>query len=591
VSDIVQDLEVKISSAATSKEKVDLLNQLAVELSQRSQENLPKAAALLQWAQALLHEVNDPSTSAVIFNTLGNTYALMGETQAALDHLQRAQTIFRKQKKPAQQASVLNDLSQVYLTLGNQEQALRSLEDSLALVRQASLLDEQAQTLSQVASLHFAQGNTPLAIERYQESCQIYRDAGDAAGEARVQIRLGDSYLAMGEANRAADCFRNSFSLAQKAGIQETAVEALLKLGEFYRLAGQSAEALPYLRNARDLAEETGQRVALYECHRALAQVYRQLRDFERALVHFEQFFQLREEVSRQQLQEHQKNLESLFQAEKSGMETEIFQLKNVILQEEIRQRQEVEAALTSTNAQLREEVASREQLIDDLNAFSFMVAHDLKNPLTNIALTAGVLRMSVTLANDKVGQDAAERLAHQVEKINRIINELLVLASVQKEDIHTEPLDMEAVICEVELRLDRLIKEHRPEIRKPLVWPSACGHASWVEEIWENYVSNAIHYGGRPPIVEIGADEPKDGMVRFWVRDNGLGLDERARAQLFALFNRSSSSRTTGHGLGLSIVKRIADKLGGEVGVENECPGEGCTFYFTLPANEEEEE
>jgi signal transduction histidine kinase len=364
----------------------------------------------------------------------------------------------------------------------------------------------------------------------------------------------------------------------------------LLKLGEFYRSTGQAAEALPYLRNARDLADETGQRLALSECHWALSQVYRQLRDFERALVHFEQFFQLKEEVSRQQLQEHQKNLESLYLAEKSGMGAEIFQLKNVILQEEIHQRQEIEAALTRTNAQLREEVSSREQLIDDLNAFSFMVAHDLKNPLTNIALTAGVLRMSVTLANDKVGQEAADRLAHQVEKINRIINELLVLASVQKEDIHTEPLNMEEVICEVELRLDRLIKEHRPDIRKPASWPSACGHASWVEEIWENYISNAIHYGGRPPIVELGADEPQDGMIRFWVRDNGQGLDERARAQLFALFNRSSSSRTTGHGLGLSIVKRIADKLGGEVGVENEIPGEGCTFYFTLPANEEEE-
>jgi signal transduction histidine kinase len=590
MSDLVQDLEAQISSAASSKEKVDLLNQLASELNQRSQENLPKAVALLQWAQALLHEVNDPLTSAVTFNNLGSTHAQMGNTQAALDQLQRALSIYRDLGDSARQAKVLNDLHQVYLGLGKQEQALRLLEESLVLVRQTGALEQQAQTLSQIASLYFAQGNYSPALENYQGSRQLYRDTGDASGEAQVQLRLGDSYLAVGEANRAADCYRASFSLAQKAGSQETAVAALLKLGEFYRTNGQPSEALPYLRSACDLADETGQRLALSASHRALSQAFRQLRDYERALIHFEQFYQLNEELSRQQLQVHQKNLENLYHAEKSGVESEIFQLKNVILQEEIRQRQEIEAALTRTNDQLRKEVVTREQLIDDLNAFSFMVAHDLKNPLTNIALTAGVLRMSVALANDKVGQEAAERLAHQVEKINRIINELLVLASVQKEDIHTEPLDMPAVIGEVELRLDRLIKEYHPEIRKPVSWPSACGHASWVEEIWENYISNAIHYGGRPPIVELGADQPQDGMIRFWVRDNGQGLDERAREHLFALFNRSSSSRTTGHGLGLSIVKRIADKLGGEVGVENECPGEGCTFYFTLPANEEDE-
>jgi signal transduction histidine kinase len=74
--------------------------------------------------------------------------------------------------------------------------------------------------------------------------------------------------------------------------------------------------------------------------------------------------------------------------------------------------------------------------------------------------------------------------------------------------------------------------------------------------------------------------------MVRFWVRDNGRGLDEEARSRLFTIFNRNSHSRPTGHGLGLSIVKRIAEKLGGSVGVESDGPGEGSLFFFTLPAN-----
>ena len=75
-----------------------------------------------------------------------------------------------------------------------------------------------------------------------------------------------------------------------------------------------------------------------------------------------------------------------------------------------------------------------------------------------------------------------------------------------------------------------------------------------------------------------------EDGFVRFWVRDNGPGLTPEAQARLFAEFTRLGQVRVQGHGLGLSIVRRIVEKLGGEVGVES-APGEGSRFYFTLPA------
>jgi signal transduction histidine kinase len=422
---------------------------------------------------------------------------------------------------------VLINLSQAYLSKGEEKQAMEYLNHSLELARQAGLKDSQAHALAKMARLYLKQEAYQQAQECGQQAKKLYRDAGNGGGEAEAQIVLGDVFMAQKFEDRAVDCYQAGLAIAQKGDFHNLTVEALLKLGKVHLNRGEASQALPFLEQACALADESGQKKALCESHQALAMAYRQLKDFEKALTHFEQFYAIKEELMVQELQNSQKNQEMLFQAENARKEAEIHQLKSVILQEEIHQRQEMEKALTQAKEKLMREVASREQLIDDLNAFSFMVAHDLKNPLTNIALTAGVLRMSVTLANDKVGQEAADRLYHQVEKINRIINELLVLASVQKEAIETEPLDMEAIITEVELRLERLIKEHRPEIRKPASWPVACGHAPWVEEVWENYLSNAIHYGGRPPIIEIGADQEKDGMIRFWVRDNGRGLSE----------------------------------------------------------------
>ncbi|RMG87985.1 MAG: ATP-binding protein, partial [Chloroflexi bacterium] len=113
--------------------------------------------------------------------------------------------------------------------------------------------------------------------------------------------------------------------------------------------------------------------------------------------------------------------------------------------------------------------------------------------------------------------------------------------------------------------------------------WPIAVGHAPWVEEVWSNYISNAVKYGGEPPQITIGAEQEKN-YVRFYVHDNGPGLDAQARSRLFAAGTRLAQHRALkGHGLGLSIVRRIVERLGGEVGVESE-PGQGSTFYFTLP-------
>jgi signal transduction histidine kinase len=104
------------------------------------------------------------------------------------------------------------------------------------------------------------------------------------------------------------------------------------------------------------------------------------------------------------------------------------------------------------------------------------------------------------------------------------------------------------------------------------------------VEEVWVNYISNGLKYGGQPPHLELGATATPNGTICFWVRDNGPGLSPAAQAKLFTRFTRLDQTRAKGHGLGLSIVQHIVEKLGGEVGIES-AVGQDCKFYFTLPA------
>jgi signal transduction histidine kinase len=99
---------------------------------------------------------------------------------------------------------------------------------------------------------------------------------------------------------------------------------------------------------------------------------------------------------------------------------------------------------------------------------------------------------------------------------------------------------------------------------------------------VWANYLSNAVKYGGRPPHLEVQATAV-DGVARFGVQDNGVGLSAEEQARLFAPFTRLHQVRISGHGLGLSIVQRIMDKLDGRAGVISHS-GQGSFFYFELP-------
>jgi len=235
----------------------------------------------------------------------------------------------------------------------------------------------------------------------------------------------------------------------------------------------------------------------------------------------------------------------------------------------------------------LRQYAAEIEARNEELDAFAHTVAHDLREPLSLLILGIAVLLEDEpkTLNNDV--RDRLNLISQAAHRMRNIISELLLLASVRKAEVAIEPLDMVDIMTEVQQRLVYMIEEHEAEIVLPKSWPVALGHGPWVAEVWTNYLSNAIKYGGQPPRIELGAMAEGDGMVRFWIRDNGPGLTPEEQARLFAPFTRLDQVRAKGHGLGLSIVRRIVEKLGGQVGVESKV-GQGSTFSFTLPASDQ---
>jgi two-component system, sensor histidine kinase and response regulator len=246
------------------------------------------------------------------------------------------------------------------------------------------------------------------------------------------------------------------------------------------------------------------------------------------------------------------------------------------VIVEDISQQKAAEEALRQYSTML-------EAQNEELDAFAHTVAHDLKSPLAVVASMADLLLEEVALDVPAQIRQDLEYIAQASHKSAQIVQELLLLASVRKQSIQVEPLDMAAIVAEAQKRLGTMVKEKAATILLPDTWPIALGYAPWIEEVWINYLSNGMKYGGTPPHLELNAALQSDGMVCFSVTDNGPGIPVDQQARLFTPFTRLHQVRAQGHGLGLSIVKRILDRLNGGVGVQN-CDGQGCCFYFTLP-------
>lgn len=246
-------------------------------------------------------------------------------------------------------------------------------------------------------------------------------------------------------------------------------------------------------------------------------------------------------------------------------------------------------AAIAIENARLMEDLRlNRDELQtrnEELDAYAHTVAHDLKNPLTLVVGFADMLLDTYqTLPHAEVQQYLSVIIDHG-KKMGTIIESLLLLAVVRgTKEIDVEEIDMGFTVGETVKRIEYMVQEYHGELILPDSWPAVLGYGPWLEEVWYNYLTNGLKYGGRPPVLELGYEEMNEETICFWVKDNGAGFSIEKPEQLFAPLSRlTATDYQSGHGLGLSIVRRIVERLNGRVGVESKL-GKGSKFYFTLP-------
>ncbi|WP_017301355.1 PAS domain-containing sensor histidine kinase [Nodosilinea nodulosa] len=254
--------------------------------------------------------------------------------------------------------------------------------------------------------------------------------------------------------------------------------------------------------------------------------------------------------------------------------------------------RKQVEQALQELNLTLEDRVRDRTQALEEVNrelqAFSYSVAHDLRAPLRAIQGFAQVLQEDYGTRLDDLGREYIRRMSDSAEHLDALIQDLLTYSQLGRTEISLHPVSLRAVLTDLVQELQPLATAQAAQITLAPDLPLVYAQRSILSQVLNNLICNGLKFvaPGVQPQIQIWAEarEADDGRwVKLWIADNGIGIAERHRQRIFRPFERLHGlDAYPGTGIGLSIVERGIERMGGRVGVE---PGEpqGSRFWVEL--------
>jgi signal transduction histidine kinase len=219
-----------------------------------------------------------------------------------------------------------------------------------------------------------------------------------------------------------------------------------------------------------------------------------------------------------------------------------------------------------------------------EIEQFIYTVSHDLRSPLVTVKTFMGYLEIDMAECNKENLSQDIQFIHSAADKMKLLLDELVEMSRVGRVETPPARVSLKEVLAETLDVLAGSVRERKIDIRLPDTDLMLFGDRQRLCQIWQNLIENALKYNrdGNIPCIEIGFRQ-MTGETAFFVKDNGIGIDPLYQKKIFGIFEKLDQ-KSSGAGMGLSLVQRIVEKSGGRVWVDSEGSGKGSCFSFTLP-------
>lgn len=572
----------------------------AIRMYSHSLELLEKIVSLSDSVKFDIH-----AEKAIILNNLGYSYFNLAKYDDALKYYQEALQIAEK-KSPESRATILGSISELYFEIGDlkkaSEYAYSSLEhskDLFDLVVGCRMMGDIFETRDMPDSSLFY----------YNRSFEYAKKQNDNYIIGMSVEGLVKYHLARGSFSEVVNVANYGLKVAEKLGGTMPIVSSNLALARAHLAMGKTNIAFKHAEKALALSIETSLTSLLPDCYDVMELIYLKKEDFKSAYSYRKKMQEAKEQIFNSEKLRYLAEAESLHDLQRKETENQLLKEKQAKSEALLYKKSAlniaallfIALAITILYFMYRNNLAKKQysDLLEkevekrtaeltnsniELERFNHIISHDLKEPLRNIVSFSTLAMRRLKNYDDPDLLDYLNFIKKSAVQLNSLIEDVREFTGIEQKMPEQKPVDLNDLLQKVIDTLSLNIQEKKAQIKTSPNLPVINSHHSLLFVLYKNIIENGLKYNeSETPSVEVEYAEEVDSHI-FSIKDNGIGIPTNHRDEVFEMFKRlHTQNKYNGTGMGLSISKKIAEKLGGDITVK-ETSDNGTTFQFRIP-------
>jgi signal transduction histidine kinase len=564
--------------------------------------NYPKAIEYYNESLKIRQKLGDEKGIAAIYNKLGILHQTKGEFKEALGFQFKALKIYEAISFDYGTSYCLNNIAIIYYNLNKYDESLKFHKQSLSIKEKINDQSGISGSLSNIGNIYFSQKNYSEAISHFKKAEKIQREREEIYYLASTLNNLGSCYKNLENYKEALKYITESYTIRLKLNDKVGQTSCLLNTAQIQMLRNQFGSAIEMLHKGLSIAHELGAKDELENYYENLSEAYKATGEHKKALSYFKLRNAYRDSIYSEENNKQIAEMQTKYDTEKKEQQIELLTREKKI-NEIVNERKQNTLLLSSAGLGLavvlvliilfmyrQKETANKRLILLDKekNEFLGIAAHDLKNPLQTII---GFCQMQADYF-DKLSKEKILKYSQNIEisarRMIELINNLLDINAIEQGRIKGNPefFDMYEQVSKTLSNFDYAAKQKNIQFvltRKNSLTITTDRYM--FAQVFENLMSNALKYS--PTNKKIFVDLFSDQMTAgFSIKDEGPGMNTEDKKKMFGKFTRLSARPTggeTSNGLGLSIVKKLTDLMGGNIICQSEL-GDGCCFIVRFP-------
>ncbi len=588
--------------------KVDILNKYIIQI--REGDNVA-AMDLAVKARELAKAIDYKKGLAGALANIGWIYYRQGDFPAALENTTHSLTISDSLRDDKEIGNGLNNLASIYVEQKDYPKALQTFKKALTWAKRANEKFIVGRSFNNIAYVFF--------LTHVLDSAKRYAEAGISEtkgySEGFGRRTLGDIYVEENKPEEAELNYLKSIAIADSNKSYSLKVSTMHRLGKLYLGRGKTERAIKLLKASETLCKKFWLRNELANTYKVLASAYQQYSNFASASTYFEKYISLNDSLYNEARSKQIALLENIYNGAKIDLLTKENQLKDkaiksqrlkslvavgglivfvafaFLLNRSNQRIKSVNAQLEKKNKEISErgeELKAQTEELSRLNntkdkLFS-IISHDLRGPLNSLS---GLLQLEEKgFLSEEEFRTHITALTKNTNRTKELVDNLLFWSSTQLKKVTPNPqqFDIKALSDSVILLYEKQFQEKAIRVTSGVTELSVWADADMIALVLRNLISNALKFSKSGGVIAMG-NEVENQQVKYFVKDDGIGLSKEMMSRLFSgeMLSTKGTENEAGTGLGIQLCIDFVNKNGGRLWVDS-VEGVGSTFWFTLP-------